>query len=280
MRNLRSGQALLLIVLLISLVVTVVIALSYRLTGETQISKTQEESVKALAAADSGADVGMQIASNPGTPAYQTYKQAGIQIQGIDEQRSHISVTTIATSEFASPEVPKDEQYVFYLNNYPDFNNPYTGNLRLYFGSDGAGSCSGSRSAPAVELTILYGAQGDSIQKYLLEPCTSGTMVGGSVGNGKITPTNASKTIDGVNFRYHIESAPINIGSYSQAKIMIARVLFAKSRIGFSTGSTTNLPSQGKTIKSEAIANSGVSSIVSVFQSLPQIPADFFITTF
>ncbi|HRN69719.1 MAG TPA: hypothetical protein PLS49_00915, partial [Candidatus Woesebacteria bacterium] len=58
--NLRSGQSLLIIVLLIAIVFTVIASASYRLTTETQSAKAQEETIRTLAAADSGIEKGLQ----------------------------------------------------------------------------------------------------------------------------------------------------------------------------------------------------------------------------
>ena len=54
MRDNQKGQALIIIVLMIALMLTVITAVSYQSTVEIQSSKQQEESVRALAAADSG----------------------------------------------------------------------------------------------------------------------------------------------------------------------------------------------------------------------------------
>ncbi len=60
-QNLQSGQVLLVLVLLIALVITVLSSISYRLTTEIQSTKSQEENVRVLAAADSGIEKGINI---------------------------------------------------------------------------------------------------------------------------------------------------------------------------------------------------------------------------
>ena len=57
--SVESGQSLLVIVLLISVVFVLIATASYRLTTETQSTKAQEESIRVLAAADSGIEKGV-----------------------------------------------------------------------------------------------------------------------------------------------------------------------------------------------------------------------------
>lgn len=283
--NRRSGQVLLVLILLIALVITLLTSISYRLTTETQITKSQEENVRALAAADSGIEKGIEIINNPASPPVGTFQynspDVGLNnLPGIDSQRSRLIITDSIASEYVSPEVSQDDQYTFYVSDYPALTTSYTGNLILYYGSDGAGSCNNSRTTPAVEVSIIYGGNGDQIERLLYESCTSGASIGGSYSSNKIQPNAASTIFGGINFSYNTIGRPINLSSYPNAKMVIVRTLFAKSRVGFASGGAAQLPSQGKLIRSEAVSRSGVSKVVTLTQSFPQIPADFFVTTF
>ncbi len=283
-QNLQSGQVLLVLVLLIALVITVLSSISYRLTTEIQSTKSQEENVRVLAAADSGIEKGINMINTAGSPAIGQFSfsdaTVGItNLPGIDSQRSRIIITDSAANNFVSPEVPQDDQYTFYVASYPSLTSSYTGNLILYFGSDGAGSCN-SRSTPALEVSIIYGANSDQIDKRLYERCTSGQQVAGAYNSSKISPNATSSTVGGINFSYNTSNNPLNIGAYPNAKMVIVRTLFAKTRVGFATGTAAILPSQGKLIRSEAVSRSGTSKVVTLTQSFPQIPADFFVTTF
>ena len=62
-------------------------------------------------------------------------------------------------------------------------------------------------------------------------------------------------------------------------KFFLVRVLYAPTKLFFSRSS--DLPSQGRTVPSQATSKStGVSKKVVLFQSHPQIPAEFFTTAF
>jgi len=270
----NSGQALIIIVLVIALVLTVITASSYQLTVQTEGAKLQEESVRALAAADAGIEVGLRIANTDASPQSYTFASQGLNLPGIDPAKSEIYVTDTSSSEFVSSMVLKDDQFTFYTRQPPTFPSPgYAGNLDMYFASEGSGSCNASRTTPALELTFIYGAN-NNIDRRVVEPCTSGVVISG---NSFIGTTAVSQAIQGTTFSYKIDT--INTASYPQLKMIIVRSLFSNTRVAFvaQTGTFTN---QGKQIEARTYSISGPSKIVTVFQSLPQLPADFFVTSF
>jgi len=270
----NSGQALIIIVLMIALALTVIAASSYQLTVQTEGSKLQEESVRALAAADAGIEAGLQIANTNAPPQGYTFASQGLSLPGIDSEKSEIFVTDTSSAEFVSSLVLKDDQFTFYTMQPPTFPAPaFAGNLDLYFASEGAGSCSGARSVPALELTFIYGANND-MERRVVEPCGSGEVISGS---SLTNATGVTEVIQGST--YYFRSDTINTSTFSNLKMIIVRSLFANTRIGFRALSGT-FPNQGKNIEARAYSISGPSKIVTVFQSLPQIPADFFVTSF
>ncbi|PIZ66494.1 hypothetical protein CO051_04070 [Candidatus Roizmanbacteria bacterium CG_4_9_14_0_2_um_filter_39_13] len=269
----NSGQALIIIVLMIALVLTVIAASSYQLTVQTEGSKLQEESVRALAAADAGIEVGLQIANTESAPQTYTFESQGINLAGIDATKSEIIVTTPSRSDFVSSLVPKDDQFTFYTAAFPEYPAPsFDGSLTIFFGSEGAGNCS-SRSTPALELTFISGA-GNIVQHQLVEPCTSGQLIDGTSLPVSATPV----TVGDVTFNYQVQT--IDMSSFPDAKMIIVHPLFGSTRLRFLAGAGQSFPNQGKLIESRSYSISGPSKIVTIFQSLPQLPADFYITSF
>ncbi|KKQ36606.1 MAG: hypothetical protein US54_C0062G0001, partial [Candidatus Roizmanbacteria bacterium GW2011_GWA2_37_7] len=104
------------------------------------------------------------------------------------------------------------------------------------------------------------------------EPCTAGL----TIGTTSLPVTSAPVTVGGITYNYQ---ADINMGAFSNAKMMIVRSLFSNTRVRFVAQAGT-FPDQGKNIEARAFSISGPSKIVTIFQSLPQIPADFFVTSF
>lgn len=271
LRKGQRGQALIVLVLMISIILAIVSATSYRLTTETQTTKAQEDSVRALAAADAGIEVGLQRANNLPAQTY-SFADLGLLLAGVDATKSRVLITD-TSSNFVSPVIAKDGQFTFYVKDYNDPAAPnYASNINIYFRAESGSSCVAPRTQPAYELTYIYGPTGNLVRRMLIEPCTGPQAITGN----SFTPTGAGATINGVAFQQSYVINPATSGM-ADMRLIILRPVFGSARFGF-TG--TNLEPQGKLIRSEAYSTSGPSKIVTIFQSLPQIPAEFFVTTF
>lgn len=259
----NSGQALLITIMLIAVALTVVLAMSYTAKTDVQLSKLEEENQKALAAAEAGIDA--LVNQNAG---------ASVLIDGsldnsFKEFSGSATKTAVAKKEFASPLLQPNSHYMLYLADYPGLSlNPYTGTVTVYYSTKS--SCTDS-SADALEITIIYGtAYPYTIERFKVD---GGLRISAS-GNGKYQSAG-NYTIDGV--AYKCKTGLLSM-IYANPKLMIVRSVFNPTRIGFDGSSS--LPAQGTVISSEAKTSSGVSKKVQLFQSYPQIPADFFTTSF
>lgn len=262
----QSGQVLLIIVMLLATALTVILAVTFRSTTETQITKLEEENQKALAAAEAGIEKALQ------QDAGGSFFALGLsELSGIDLTKSSVSFAATTTNTFISPLLQKDEQYTFYLINYDPsiktFSGSYAnGNLTIYFGQ---GNC------PTLELSILNSA-GTSLKRKLAKPACDTATAGSD-----LTVSSGSFGINGVSFGYQ---AQILNADLSGQALLIVRVLSAmtgslNTKVAFQA-SVGNLFLQGSNITSTANSIAGVQKIVQLFQSYPQIPADFFVTSF
>ncbi len=271
MKN-QKGQVLLITIMLLATVLTVTLAATFKSTTETQLTKQEEESQKALSAAEAGIELALQQGTvNIGL--LPNFSGSGFTGQA--------TVTSSSSTDFVTPLLQKDKQYTFYLATYSSttgFSPPYyTSGLKFYFGSEGAGTCA-ARTTPALEVTLIYGAS-NSVKRWVIEPCSSGQTISGT------TLTSSSslppQSFGGSNFYYLSDSSSANrvqIAPIVDPEILIVRALFAQTRIGLRGSS--NLPTQGKYVNSEARSPGGVTKKVQLFQSGPQLPAEFFVTTF
>lgn len=264
----KRGQVLLITIMLLAAVLTVVLSVTYKTTTETQLTKLEEENQKALAAAEAGIEKVAQQGS--GTVSINDLVGSGFSGQA--------TVDLTQGLDFTTPLLQKDQQYSFYLSTYDDatktLSGNYSGNISsIYFGSGSSPSCSGTRTAPLLEFSfITYDAS--AVPKYgvvreLTDPCGSVT------GTDTITSSSSSFNFDGNTYAYKT-SSPIVPPTHSQ--LLVIRVLYASTKIGIQ--GNINFSPQGKKIISEAKSQTGVSKKVQLFQSYPQIPAEFFITTF
>lgn len=262
--NQKKGQVLLLVAMIMATVLTLTSAVVFRSTTEIQTTKLEEESQKALAAAEAAIEAALKqgnVTNIKDLPGF-----SGSNISG------SATIETTQSKDFVTPLLQKDEQYTLYLstpatiNNVPNFTqlgSPY------YNGSITV--CSTSSNV-ALEITLIK--NDNSIKRFTINPPGSTIIEGNSVGTG----SSATNCPAGENFAsgYQYQLSTTNIGSNNL--LLIVRVINGSAKIGFR--GDVNLPIQGKTITSTATSSIGVTKKVVLFQSYPQIPSDFFVTSF
>lgn len=252
----KQGQILLIAVMLLATVITVVMTIAFNATNDTKLVKLEEDSQKALAAAEAGIDAVIRQSVNS-TVNINSLGQ--FSSQGIS---GNAQVSTDLKPTFVSPLLQKDEQYTFYLSDYPSFANPKTEDLNLYFVSE-AGQC------PSIEVTVISGPTTNPTQtRSAFNTCGSATI------NNAVTASNVSTEIDTVSFQWKTQLPIVN------GVVAFVKVYGGKTKLGFTFESGATLPSQGKLIESEARTASGVVKRVQLFQSYPQIPSNFLMTSF
>jgi hypothetical protein len=247
----QSGQVLLIIILLSTVLLTIGLSVSQITTQETKITKLEEDSKKAFAAAEAGIEKAIKLGSGTTIP---------IEIGGVT---GTAEVQSTQGTAFITPLLKKDEQYTFYMAS-DNFSTYFSGDLIFYL-------YSGS-SCPTLELTFISNSNG--LTRRLIDPCNPPQI------SSDIPTTNvgAPFNFQGTSFNYKIDP-PLAINNI---KLIIARVLFAETKIGIGSSGAPPpaLPLQGKTIISSATTLTGVNKRIQLFQSLMQIPADFFTTSF
>ncbi|OGK11891.1 hypothetical protein A2954_05925 [Candidatus Roizmanbacteria bacterium RIFCSPLOWO2_01_FULL_37_12] len=251
----QRGQILLITIMLVATILTVVLAVTFKSTTETQLTELEEESQKALAAAEAGVEAALQqdIGGSVNIASLPNLSGSGF--------TGDATVGTIADSKFVSPLLQKDQQYTFYLSEYPGFLNPLTGvPLAIYFMTEG--------SCPTLELTFITPA--NVITRRVADPCEQIDPPGDD-----LSSTSGIYPLGGYNFSYQTD--PVSADGYA---VLIVRTLFASTRIALERPDLQDLPIQGKYVTSEAKSASGVTKKVQLFQSFPQIPAEFFVTSF
>lgn len=261
MRSSReSGQILLITILVMATIVTVVFTISFTSRTNTQTTKLEEESQKTLAAAEASIQVALK------KKASSTLGSG--ELSSITNFSGGATVSTgSATTTFLSPSIEKDGEYTFYLGAYtaatpPTFGASAAEDIRICFGTSG--------NQPALDISIIKAAA-PKIRRYAVDPqsrianVTTGTA--GCAGN-----------TTGTTFAYSYVLPGAEVGT--DARLLIVKTLYASSQLLFVRASgTTAFPSQGSLIQSSATSNtSGVTKKIQLFQSHPQIPAEFFTT--
>jgi len=271
----QRGQVLLITVMLLATALSVVLSMSFRSVTETKLTKLEQENQQALSAAESAIEKALKAdISGEGL----TFSALGLSMSGIDLTSSSVSLDQTSAEYFVSPLLQKDEQYLYYLDNYESTTNsfagtPYSGSIALYFESE-------SNEFPALELTFLSGSVADpQITRLVADPHSIITVGGGGT---TPLPSSAGGDLGGFSFQYKTNDIDIPVGTppISSPKLLIIRALSAPTRVGISQVSGAGLKPQGKAIISEARATGGTTKRVKFFQSYPQIPTEFFVTSF
>ncbi len=258
----QKGQVLLLTMMLVATVLTVFLSMSFKSTTETQVTKLEEESQKALAAAEAGIEAAL--------------KEGNVTIgQGTLSSLSGFSGSAICSEEydktyFISPLIQKDEQYTFYLAKYDtsthSFSDYYSNDITLYYGSQT--SCNDI----GLEITLLYYDDATSKNKVIRWIADSSNMFGPDTSD---ISGSTGDDLGGVHF--DCSTSAIDISSVTKPKLLIVRSFGAATQVGFSGSSA--LKPQGKICDANA-TSSTVTKKLYLLQSYPQIPAEFFVTSF
>lgn len=251
----RKGQVLLIAVMLLATVITVVMTIAFNSTSETQVARLEADSQKALAAAEAGIDAVIKQSVNSTVDISSLGKYQEQKISG------SARVLGVTRSYFVTPLIQKDEQYTFYLADSA-LSTPWNGSFSMSFVSE-AGQC------PDIEVSVVTSTYDQ--ERYAYKTCSS-------IIQNAVSTANTTTVIDSVTFNYKT-SDPILI---TNGLVAFVKVLGGRTKIGFQSSVDPNapLPVQGKTVESEARTASGVVKKVQLFQSFPQIPSNFFMSSF
>jgi len=256
----ERGQVLLLTMMLVATVLTVFLSMSFKSTTETQVTRLEEESQKALAAAEAGIEAALKSDTTV------TIGEEGGALSSLSGYSgSALCSETYDKNYFVSPLVQKDEQYTFFLGDYPGFADSYDQGLTLYYGTEN--SC----DEVSLELTIIYDAD-NKIKHYVSD---SGNLFTSNV--NEVFGSATGGTIE--NIKFNCNTTTFNLAGFPGAKLLVVRVFNNPTKLGFQGTVGSSFNPQGKICYSSA-TSSTVTKKVTLFQSYPQIPAEFFVTSF
>src|SRR3989339_123269 len=253
----RQGQILLITVMLLATVMTIVLSISFKSVTETQVTKLEEESQKALAAAESAIEAALKANTSITLSS----------ISGLSGFDGTATLTTSTDVKFTTPNIEANGSYTFYLGNYNVSSKTMSDlpaqDYTICFEN-------GSPDEPALEITLV---KDSGVKKYVVDPNSPKKISNAPVNTPACNP-------DSTNYSYSIHIPSADVGA--DAKFLIIRVLYSPTRLFFTGGNnlltpTILLPVQGRTITSQATSNTslGVSKKVVLFQSYPQIPGEF-----
>ena len=251
------GQILLILVMIMAIAITIVLTITFTTRTDTQLTKLEEESQKALAAAEAGIENSLKT----GVPV----NVATLGTLGTNIATGSTTITATGSNTFTSPKIISGEAYTTYLGAYTagspaTYANSVANDITICFGD--------TTTQPSLDISLLKDPTTTPVVKrYLADP---GANFGG--GN-KLSVTDSCDENDDFAYSIVISGGDVAINT----RLLVIRTLFGSTKLLISQ---SGLPAQGKTVTSQATTKTGVTKKVQLFQSYPQIPAEFYFTSF
>ncbi len=255
-----TGQILLILVMIMAIAVTVVLTITFTSRTDTQLTKLEEESQKALAAAEAGIESTLK---NDASIA---------NLNSVGNLGSSITSgsTTLTTSATVAPVLQNGEAYTLYLAPYnassKTFGASTANNITVYYGST-----SGSCTTIVLDIAVVSTT---SVTRYIADVGDRANTGGSDIGSA------STNTVNGTT--YYCRTSLINVSGGTNRFLVVRFVAPTSSPTSTSVtfSGTSALQPQGQSVSSKAATQTGVTKEVQLFQSYPQIPAEFFFTSF
>jgi len=275
----ESGQALLIVVLVMVIALTVGLSLASRSITNLRNSTDEANSQSAFAAAEAGVEQAVKLGETTGLAVL-----SGVDLHDKNQsQISNVDIVTISGEEFllnnGNPVFRDDGQDVWLSKHTDDpaqlFQTSLTTTLYVYWGtSSDPLYC----EDPAMEILVISGTRtAPSMTKYVYDPCASRRGVNhfDPPPQSGSFPVGMSGTIS---FNHKAQLLP----SSAIVNGLLVRVipLYKSGSIGIKGA---GLPIQGKIITSTGTAGSSNTQTVrkiSFFQGYESLPSEFFFSLF
>lgn len=267
----QSGQALVLVLLSLSVVLTVVLFVLSRGVTDVAISSRQEESVRAFSAAEAGIERALVV----GTSFTDS-------IMGYD-----VTVSGLATgSDFNYPvDLSSGDSATIWFVAHDSSPNFKGNSMTVCWGK--SGTSSGSAQTPAIEVSVFYDEIPGNPAKIKIARSALDPNSGRRVSNS-FDSVDGPCAVNGINYAFsktiNFCSGSANLGiPLNVCNSTAGGFQFAKIRMLYNSNSTQSLgisviggslPSQGQNIVSTGTVG-GSNRRVNVIQNWPEIPNIF-----
>lgn len=281
-KYLYSGQALLIVLLSMAVVLVVVLSILARSITDVSISSQDEDSLRAFSAAEAGIEQALIIGSNIGsTEIGNASYNVGVSAVAEGEKEFNYPSSLFSGESMTVWFVAHDED-----GNYScEDNNCFKGNqMNVCWGKEG--TFSDSDTTPAIEVSIFYTTTPGNyattrIARAAIDPRETRRGL-----NNFSAPDSGSCTIDGKIYQFqklivfNNLGIPVNIQNL-QNGLQFAKVRFfynteTTQKIGFNLDSPGNtlLPSQGLLVESSG-SSGKTNRRIEVFESYGEVPELF-----
>lgn len=283
----ESGQALLIVVLVMVVALTVGLSLASRTVTTLRNSTDEAASQAAFSAAEAGVEQAVKLGNISGSSIL-----SGVSLHDKNNsQISNVDISLIDGSQFllnnGNP-VFQDDGTDIWLSPHTDdptqlFQTAWNGVLSVHWGTN-----SDTCADPAMEILVISGTRlAPTIDKFIYDSCATRRSANSFCAPGnnappcsttKVTSQTGAFVVDGINgsqtFNYRVQITVTNG--------LLARVI-PLYKAGIMGIKGVGLPAQGKIITSTGTAgvtNSQAVRKVSFFQGYDSVPSEFFYSLF
>jgi type II secretory pathway pseudopilin PulG len=279
----NSGQALLLVLLSMAVVLTIVLSILSRSVTDVAVTSREEEALRAFSAAEAGVEKALIIGSD-----------IGLTTIGDATFTAEVSGQASGGQEFANPiGLISGESLVFWFVAHDDNGNLicdathpcFTGNrFKICWGKEG--TAAGSATTPAIEVSVFYLATPGTYASARLARDTADPNSVRRGSNNFSAPDGGTCTTDGQTFEFQktvdLTALGVPAASYSsQNGLQFVKVkTFYNTDVTHEMGIYSNfpgnslLPSQGLRIESTGVSGESNRKI-EVFQGFGEPPPIF-----
>ena len=267
----QGGQALVLVLLSLAVVLTLVLFVLSRSVTDVAVSSREEEAVRAFSAAEAGIEKALVVGTGLGG------------ILNFAE----------STSAFTYPiNLTSGEMATLWFVDHDVDGNIVCGGNKCFRGSQvkicwgKPGTATNTATTPAVELSVFYAATPGDYSTLRIARGVFDPNAGRRVLNAFAAPDGGTCTINGENFEFQKTvnlatlSTPIPPGSYNAEnglQLAHLRIFYntdTTHKGGFDVSGGSLLPSQGLIVDSSGEAGQSTRRL-SVFQGWPEAPSVF-----
>jgi len=269
----NSGQAVLVVVLVMVVALTIGLAISGRSVTDIKMSAQMEESQRAFSAAEAGIETALLSgAGGSGMAGNASY---------------NVKVSDTDKTEFVFPDkIPADEPYQIWLVKWDDLNTKVydKDGIKIVWGNQNS-NWANDNNTPAIVITIVY-KDGNEYKfgKYALDPRTDRNnhfcLSNGNNCSGVSNWNTNGETINGKTPKTLQFSADIDLSNFrglgKTLQLLRMKLLYNNNGqlLGVKALDSGELPSQGKVIESTGTAGETTRE-VNVLELGPSLPTAF-----
>lgn len=275
----NSGQALLIVLLTMAVVLTIILSILSRSITDVVVTSREEEALRAFSAAEAGVERALLIGSNTGSFDDATFIATAVNFAVSAEE--YVYPDKLLSGESATVWLVDHDETTGELTC--DTNECFTGS-QISICWAGAGTPSGQATTPALEISVLYADVPWNYSTVKVARVTTDPNIARRVTNSFGDTDGVPCTLEGQGFEFKktidFSASGLNIPYATPGNLLFAKIRFfynigEAQPLGFDVkGTGSDFPSQGRRIVSTGTAGEANRKI-EVLRTFGELPPTF-----